>query len=120
MCCRSPDPVRSTTPSRNPPMPVSEAQLVANRNNGHMSIGPVTPEGKSVSCRNGFKHGLSGKGIVVPEEVRAEIDRRIEAYTAHMKPMTLAGVFLVAQMAKLSAREDRCFQHESFAIAHNV
>jgi len=46
-------------------MPISEKQLIANRENGKKSNGPVTEEGKAVSCRNATKHGLYAKDIVI-------------------------------------------------------
>ena len=82
-------------------MIVSEARLAANRANGNRSKGPSSPEGREISKRNSLKHGLTGKGIVTSEADREEIDRRIEALTADMKPMSTAGVILIAQMATL-------------------
>jgi hypothetical protein len=101
-------------------MPVSEAQLAANRRNAQKSSGPVTAEGKAISRQNGLKHGLSGEGIVVPEEDQEEIAHRVEAFMADMKPRSPGGAILIEQMAKLSVREERACQQESFAIAQRV
>ena len=49
-------------------MHISEARLLANRLNGSRSKGPVSPKSKAISCKNSFKYGLAGRGIVVPEE----------------------------------------------------
>ena len=101
-------------------MTCSPAQLDANRRNGALGQGPLSPETKAISSRNSLKHGLSGQGIVTSEADRAEIDRRIEALTADMKPMSTAGIFLIAQMATCSFRMDICTRHEFAAIAKNV
>ncbi len=101
-------------------MPCSEARLAANRLNGSRSKGPLTPETKAISRQNSLKHGLTGKGIVTPEGDREEIQRRVEALEADMKPMSPAGVILIAQMATHSVRAERAVEQESAAIARNV
>jgi hypothetical protein len=101
-------------------MIVSDARISANRLNGRLGEGPLTPETRAISARNGLKHGLTGKGIVVSADDREEIGRRIEALTGDMKPISQAGVFLIAQMATLSLRSEHAAEHESAAIAKNV
>ena len=44
----------------------SPARAEASRANGRLSCGPITPEGKERSRRNGCKDGLTGKGVVLP------------------------------------------------------
>jgi hypothetical protein len=44
----------------------SAARAEASRANGRLSQGPITPEGKERSRRNGCKDGLTGRGIVLP------------------------------------------------------
>ncbi len=46
-------------------MPATERQIAANRRNAKKSTGPVTAEGKRRSSRNGTKHGLYSKDIVI-------------------------------------------------------
>ena len=82
--------------------------------------GPVTPEGKAISRQNSYKHGLTGQGTVLAEGAREEIDRRIAALTEEMKPMSTAGIFLIAQMATLSYRAERAGQQEAAMVAMNV
>jgi hypothetical protein len=101
-------------------MHVSEARLAANRLNGSKSKGPSSPEGRAISARNSYKHGLSGAGIVVPEGDRAEIERRVEALEADLVPQSPAGLILIRQMATLSVRSERAAEQEIAAIARNV
>ena len=88
-------------------MIVSETRQAASRLNGAKSRGPTGAEGLAISSRNSFKHGLTGKGLVVAGADAEEIARRVEALTADMKPTSAAGVLLIAQMAMLSVRAER-------------
>ncbi len=76
-------------------MHTSEARQAANRLNGSRSKGPLTPETKAISRQNSLKHGLTGQGIVTPEGDAEEIQSRVEALTADMKPRSPAGVILI-------------------------
>jgi len=49
-------------------MPLSPEQLAANRANAQKSTGPRTPEGKSKSRLNAFRHGITAQVIVMPPE----------------------------------------------------
>jgi hypothetical protein len=101
-------------------MPCSEAKLAANRLNGAKSRGPLSPQTKEISRRGSLKHGLTGQGIVTPEGVAEEIQSRVEALTADMKPMSPAGIILIAQMATCSVRMETAVEQEAAAIARNV
>ena len=59
----------------------SEKQVMANRANAKRSTGPRTKTGKSLSCINAYKHGLTAQTIVIhgedPEEfnlLRAKLE----------------------------------------------
>jgi hypothetical protein len=54
---------------------ISDAQLVANRENAQHSTGPSSPEGKSRTRLNGLRHGLTGQTVLLPEEDRAVYDQ---------------------------------------------
>jgi hypothetical protein len=57
------------TPARKP---ISEAKLLANRCNGALSHGPVTPEGRRRSSLNAYRNGLNGQIVCsTPEELAA-------------------------------------------------
>jgi hypothetical protein len=52
--------------------PISEAKLLANRRNGALSHGPVTPSGRRRSSLNGYRNGLNGQIVCsTPEELAA-------------------------------------------------
>src|SRR4051794_32714212 len=101
-------------------MPRSEAQIAAARANGLKSRGPVTAEGKAVSRRNAYKHGMAGDGIVLPPSDSAEVERRSRAMQAEMAPKTEMGRFLVDRLAELTVRVQRCSRHERAATEARV
>jgi hypothetical protein len=99
-------------------MVCSPEQLASNRKNAAKSTGPKTTEGKANSRRNSLKHGLTGEGVVVPDEDRGVIDERFEAFAADLKPKSPVAHFLVMRAALLSVRMERSVRHESAAITH--
>ena len=98
----------------------SAARIAANRANSLKSSGPRTPEGRERSRRNGLKHGLTGQGVVVPEEDVDEVERRVEALEADLDPQSALGAILVRQMATLSVRMERGARQESASLATRV
>ena len=62
---------------------ISDARLAANRENAKKSTGPTSEAGKSVSCMNAVKCGLTGTNRVFSNE--AEANR----YTAHIRDYEL-------------------------------
>ena len=95
----------------------STARAEASRANGRRSRGPVTPEGKERSRRNGCKDGLTGKGIVLPPDAAAEVDRREAAFARDFRPRNAVERELVRQMALGSWRREvlsiRIVQHDA-------
>ena len=68
-------------------MPATDAQIRASQINGSRSKGPASAEGRSISRGNGVKHGMSGRGLVLPEGDLAEVERRLAALHADMRPV---------------------------------
>jgi hypothetical protein len=101
-------------------MPASEAQILANQANAQMSTGPTSALGKSISRKNGFKHGMSGQGIVMPVADLQEIDRRVDALEADMRPCSPASQDLIRRMATLSFQMEVTTRHQFAATAMNV
>ena len=68
------------------PAPISEAQLIANRENAKRSTGPATPEAKSRTRLNGLRHGLTGQTAFLPTEDRGAYDRHHADFRADLQP----------------------------------
>jgi hypothetical protein len=91
----------------------SDARIEANRKNAQLSSGPKTPEGKAVCRQNALKHGLSGEGIVVPDEDREAISARFGRLEAELAPSTEMALILVQRIAMLSVRMERSARQEA-------
>jgi hypothetical protein len=101
-------------------MSTSPARILANQTNAARSTGPKTPEGKARSRANAFKHGMTGEGVVLPNEDAAEVDRRLAAFEAELKPSGEVGRALVRRAAVLSVRMDRGVSQETAALSERV
>jgi hypothetical protein len=100
-------------------MPTSEARILANRANSLMSTGP-SAEGRRISARNSLKHGMAGRGVVLPESDAAEVERRNQVLQAEMAPATEMGQVLVHRLAMLSVRMEKGARHASASSARRV
>jgi hypothetical protein len=70
------------------------------RANGAKSKGPVTPEGKAVSARNAWKHGLRARPVMLTDLESDEVYNSIyDGLAAHFHPETCPEIDLVEQMA---------------------
>jgi hypothetical protein len=98
----------------------SEARIRANQLNSQKSTGPRTPEGKERSRRNGLKHGMTGRGVVVADEDAPEVERRASALMGELDPRSTLGAIMVGQMATLSVRMERGARQEEEALASRV
>ena len=101
-------------------MPASEAQILANRANATRSTGPTTAQGKERSRANSFKHGMTGEGVVLPNEDAAEVDRRFAAFRDELKPSGEVGLALARRAAVCSVRMDRGVSQETAALSERV
>jgi hypothetical protein len=101
-------------------MPASEAQIKANQANAARSTGPKTDEGKARSRRNALQHGLTGQGMVMPEDDAADVDRLTRELRDDMKPPGRAGEMLIRQMAICTIRMQRSFDQETAALSRRV
>src|SRR3989442_1002928 len=95
----------------------SPRKIEANRANARKSTGPKTPEGKARSRQNALKHGLSGRGVVMPPEDEELFQQRMHAWTYDARPEGELQVYLVGAAALASVRMDRCARNEFAAIA---
>ena len=91
----------------------SDARCAANRRNAQRSTGPKTEEGKEKSRRNALKHGLTGEGIVRPEEDEATLQEEIEKWSAELKPRNEIERSMVKGIVIANQRMDRALTMES-------
>ena len=68
--------------------PISEAQLMANRQNAANSTGPRTDAGKSRTRLNGLRHGLTGQTVVMPYEDQAIYEQFCTNTISSLEPAT--------------------------------
>ena len=101
-------------------MPTSEARILANKANAARSTGPTSREGKERSRANSLKHGLTGAGVVLPNEDAAEVERRLAAFQDELKPSGEVGRALVRRAAICSVRMDRSVEQETAALSERV
>ncbi|HEX4167296.1 MAG TPA: hypothetical protein VHZ55_17665 [Bryobacteraceae bacterium] len=66
----------------------------------HLSTGPRTSEGKAISSRNSFKHGLASGEIVVAGEDPLEFDTHLQALLLEHQPADHTEHLLVNEMAQ--------------------
>jgi hypothetical protein len=106
--------------AKEPSMSTSEARRLASQINGSKSKGPITPEGKAASRRNSLKHGMTGAGVVLPEEDAAEIERRFAAFQEELNPTGEVGQALARRAAVCSVRMERAVSQETAALSERV
>jgi hypothetical protein len=97
-------------------MATSDARTAANIANAKLSTGPKTEEGKERSRRNSLKHGLTGAGVVLPEEDVIEVSRRFDVLEEELAPANMMALILVQRIAMLSIRLERCVKQEASQI----
>ena len=101
-------------------MACSPAQLESNRRNALRSTGPRTVEGKASSRRNGLKHGLTGAGVVLPDEDAAEVAELHDSLEAEMRPRSVLAARLVGRVALGLVKLDRAARHEARAVSYRM
>lgn len=90
----------------------TDSQKEASRANGARSAGPVSTEGKERASLNRAAHGLTGFALVLPGETVARYRHNQERWAEAMGPATGPEAQLVAQLADLAWRLDRCARLE--------
>jgi hypothetical protein len=88
-------------------------QIEANQRNAARSTGPCTPLGKEQSRRNALKHGLSGAGIVLPEDETEAVAERLEQWHSSLRPWNAYEEWVVEEIVVASIQIDRCQAQES-------
>jgi hypothetical protein len=77
-----------------------KTRAAVNRANAQKSSGPKTEQGKAVSSRNSFKHGLYSKAIVIPGEDPAAFEALRADLAAEHRPVGLTEEMLVDEVAQ--------------------
>ncbi len=102
----------------------SRYQLTANRQNGHLSTGPKTANGKVASKLNALKHGLRAREVVLRGRCIRESPREFAALHQRLlddwNPVGFQEEMLVEQMATTYWRLRRVIKAESGEITLSV
>ncbi len=95
-----------------------EERAARSRENGRMSRGPKTPEGKERARGNALKHGLRADVLPIPGEDPTIAAVRGAAWHTYYQPQSPAAHHLVNECARATLRADRLDQFEAAAVAH--
>ena len=87
-------------------------QVAANRENSKRSTGPKTTHGKAVSRRNALSHGLSGEGIVLPDELEAQIPTQKAIWSQGSRGWDDRDLVMIEQAAVENLRVHDCQRQE--------
>ncbi len=98
----------------------SERQIAANRRNALKSTGPRTDAGKARSRRNAITHGLHAHVNNLPDEEKADFERRLSDWNAALQPCTAYEEDLVRRLAGYSWRLDRAERVQTALIADAI
>ena len=96
----------------------SERQIAANRANGALSEGPVTPEGKRRSSRNAVKSGIYTNAVLINGESSELYEETRLHYLNRFKPADKFEEHLVDQLVACRWRMDRMATLESASLDH--
>jgi hypothetical protein len=78
--------------------------------------GPRTPEGKAVSSRNAFKHGLASGQLIIDGERRADFEALESSLLADYAPADTTETLLVKDMAKSYWLKERAIRLQANAF----
>ncbi|CAN5742767.1 hypothetical protein BH23PLA1_BH23PLA1_34280 [soil metagenome] len=80
------------------------------------ATGPKTEAGKAQSRRNALKHGLSGHGVVLPDELAEQIHDRKEFWRKDYRPDGPAQEWYFERICVESVLADRCLHLQIDAL----
>jgi hypothetical protein len=95
-------------------------QIAANRLNAEKSTGPTSSEGKRQSRGNALRHGLTGTGVVQPEDDAEAVEARMAEWRETFRPANDEEEWLFKQLVVDSVRIDRGFRLESDLRAYEA
>ena len=85
----------------------SPKQIEASRINGAKSKGPITPQGKAISSRNGIREGLLARTVVLAEESEERFLALLEGYVQEFQPVIASEASLVEALTVAKWRQFR-------------
>jgi hypothetical protein len=83
-----------------PRKPISEAKLQANRRNGSLGHGPVTPAGKRRSSLNATRSGIHGQIVCATAEELAILQKHTADVLAELTPVGPTETFLAVSISE--------------------
>jgi hypothetical protein len=92
------------------------AQQAANLANAQHSTGPKTEEGKAISSRNNFRHGCTGKFMLLPQESAREFHELTTALNEEHQPTTPTETLLVERMVQHFWLSQRAMRLQNFCF----
>ena len=92
------------------------AQLAANQANAQLSTGPKTEEGKAASSQNNFRHGCTGKFMLLPQESNGEFQELKDALNEEHQPATPTEALLVERMVEHFWLSQRAIRLQGFCF----
>jgi len=101
------------------PQPLSDKHLLANRANALLSTGPRTPEGKSRSAQNAFRHGLRARldpAALVPATEQCDYADFLQDIRDQLDPQSALEDLLVERIALLGWKLRRHAQAEAHLL----
>lgn len=98
----------------------TEAQIEASRNNGKLSRGPVTEEGKAISSQNAVRHGLLSSRAVLPGEEKAHFDLILNSALLKYEPEDGQELHMVHQLAMHQWRQLRIWAMQNCGHAAEI
>jgi hypothetical protein len=98
----------------------TQRQIDANRENARKSTGPTTEEGKIRSRRNAVKHGLAGKGVVLPDDSAQALETRLAEWRVGYAIHSPDDQWQFRHMVVNSLRIDQCQAAETALRIHEA
>lgn len=92
------------------------AQIAANIANAQLSTGPKTPEGKAASSQNNFRHGCTGRFMLLPQESLREFQELTAALNEEHQPTTPTETLLVERMIQHFWLSQRAMRLQGFCF----
>jgi hypothetical protein len=96
------------------------ARAAASRENGTLSKGPKTAEGKKRSSINAARHGLLAKSVVISEESREAFDNHHQKFLSKFDPTDGVEHGHVEEMVTASWLMRRLWTIENRLVEHAI